>query len=219
MRTTGLVASVLALALLTSCGPTPEPTAGPVPATSTSPSAPVGTETEGASDPAAITRILLRTENVYFGDELGWGVDGFRFQDDPVQVVAKLTAVFGAEPETTDYGDDGLLARDHDWGGFRLYYSLTPTGALEGLGMGVRVTAASVNDITVETVDGVAVGQRMRDAAALASETFTWGDELFEARFDIVSDGPADRFIAAFGAADRSGPVTELTGPISGGSL
>lgn len=206
-----LAAALLALA---ACGPTPEPGASTPAASPTPTSAP---ETAPPVDPLdTVTRILLLTDTVYFGDEAGWGVDGFRYDAPHAEALAKLTAVFGEEPvsEIRDESLDGSISESHRWGGFHLYF-LTGAGVRET--MGVEVTTASVNGIAIETEHGVGVGTPMTEAVALADDTaVVLGlSEVFEARFDhSVDDDGNDVYVVVYGNDDGTGDVRMMIAPI-----
>lgn len=201
-----------ALLALTACGPTPEPGASTPAASPTS-----APESAPPVEPLdTVTRILLLTDTVYFGDEAGWGVDGFRYDAPPDEAIAKLTAVFGEEPESEIRDDavDGSISESHRWGGFHLYFN-HGGGAFER--MGVEVTAASVNGVAIETEHGVGVGTPMTEAIALADDTaVVLGlSEVFEARFDhsVDADGN-DVYVVVYGNDDGTGNVRMMIAPI-----
>jgi hypothetical protein len=222
--------AVLALTLtLAGCAPTPpggaaprppatgSPTPGPAPTATASP------EEEPEGDPLdTVTRILLLTDHVWFGDELGWAVDGFRYDQPTADAVAKLTEVFGVDPVAERIDDGEYVSESYEWEGFMLYSS---SSAGVSHGIGVYVEVASVHGVTVETADGVHVGTSWADAVRLADSVREgWGetvDPIWEARFDAIPTGTPYEFraIIAFGNLGGTGPVHSLTGPITTGEL
>jgi hypothetical protein len=234
MRRTLVVAPLLALLAitLTGCDPTPGGAPAPHPtstSTSTSPSSPAPTGSsipveEHDEDDNEITRILIVTDTVYFGDDIAWAVDGFRYEDPHEQAIAKLTAVFGEEPvsDPVDSGG-GQISEAYWWGGdaFLLYFY---SGAGEyPTTMAVQVSAASVNGITIETGDGVHVGSPWADAVAAADNVRPTDDgedgrPLTEARFDVRPTGRPNEYdcVVVYG---RGGPVTTIVAPARVGEL
>lgn len=211
-------AVVIALA---ACGPTPGPSPsapGPSPSTPAA-STPTSsaTSTAGPVDPLdAVTRVLLLNDVVSFGDEAGWGVDGFRYDSPHDEAIAKLTAVFGEEPVSEiHYHADGSISESHRWGGFRLDFE---TGAAVHQKMGVEVTAASVNGVGIETTHGVRIGTPMSEAAALADDTAMMlglSSEVFEAHFDhSVDEYGSDHYVLAYANDDGTGNVRFMFAPI-----
>jgi hypothetical protein len=179
---------------------------------------------EHDEDESEVTRILVVTDNVYFGDEEAWAVDGFRYDHPHAQAIAKLTAVFGEEPRSDplDIGE-GQVSEAYWWGGdaFLLYF-YSGEGEYPTT-MAVQVSAPSVNGITIETGDGVHVGSPWADAEAAADSLRTpdYGEDgvmLYEARFDSRPTDDPYTFdsVLVFG---RGGPVTTIVAPARWGEL
>ncbi|MCS0498520.1 hypothetical protein [Protaetiibacter mangrovi] len=193
---------VLALALV-GCGPA-APSGSPTspPASAEPSAAPVDDEAdapEPAVDPlTTVTRIMVRSDILYFGDTAGWALDGFRYTDDPTQVVAMLTTVFGAAPSlSTEPGSlESNPAELYDWGGFVLGVpQITGERGLYDL-LFVRASSPSIHGVTVETADGIRVGSAMDDARAHAVATMDWGMAI-EAELDPT---PVDPSLVGAGA-------------------
>jgi hypothetical protein len=222
--------TLLGLLALAGCAPTPpggaaprptgSPTSAPAP---TATASPVGDPADPDADPLdTVTRILLLTDHVWFGDDAAWAVDGFRYDEPIADAVAKLTVVFGVDPVAERTEDPGYASETYEWEGFMLYSS---SSAGVSHGIGVYVEVASVRGVTVETADGVHVGTPWADAARLADTVReSWGetaDPIWEARFDSIPTGTPNEFrsILAFGNLGGTGPVHSMTGPITTGEL
>jgi len=215
--------ALLALALA-ACGPTAtKPPASPDPSGSATPAP---SETEPADPLETVTRIMIQSEIVYFGDEVAWALDGFSYLDDADAVVAKLTTVFGAEPTVTEQagGLETATALHYDWGGFVLGAPMTSGPRNIYTSLFVRATSAAVQGITIETIEGVTIGSPAADAAAHAVTTMTWGAQV-EAQLDPtpvtaeeLGEDPASwggdlhLHVSAWSPAG-TGTVTELVAP------
>lgn len=183
MRTTAASVPLLALLALAlvGCGPTPgDPPVSPPLSSPTTPAPTGGGDDEDPEEPVdpltTVTRILITADDVFFGDEVAWAVDGFYYTDDPELVRGKLTRVFGAEP--TVIADPGSLetppAQIYDWGGFRLGVPETdrPRGYYTSLW--VNASSATVHGVQVHTVHDIRVGTPLADALPYSSATMDW---------------------------------------------
>ena len=213
---------LIALALA-GCAPTPPPGATPVDPrptpTGTSTPIPVPTPTvtlppEEVDPLDTVTSILLQTEQAWFCDDVACGVDGFRYDDDPDLVIAKLTAVFGLEPVVGLYGDDGNLAYDYRWGDdFVLFYTDGPD---VDPGVSMDVTAPDVAGVAIETEHGVRVGTPWAEAAAVAESVDSFSGEAGSwvmAWFDTIERDGYPVAVIAFGTA--GGAVESISAPTS----
>lgn len=199
---------VAALALV-GCGPTPPPGATPVDPrptpTGTSTPIPVPTPTvtlpPDEGDPLdAVTRILLLTERASFCDDVACGTDGFRYDDDPDLVTAKLTAVFGVDPVVGLYADDGNRAYDYRWGdGFVLSFTDGPDVDRT---IYLDISVPAVAGIAIEAESGVRVGTPWSDAAAAADHVDSFSGEAgtwVMAWFDTIDVDGVPVAVIAYG--------------------
>jgi len=84
VRTTAASAPLLILLApaLIDCGPT-MPASGSSPSGSAASASPTAKADDDEADPLeTVTRIMIRSEIVNFGDEVAWAVDGFGYRDD-----------------------------------------------------------------------------------------------------------------------------------------
>ncbi|MFT4284606.1 MAG: hypothetical protein QM598_07220 [Protaetiibacter sp.] len=191
MFKTTAVAPILAalLVALTGCAPTlDEMVASP----STTPPA-SETPAAEATDPLdEVTRILIRTDHVEFGDDAGWTLGGFDYADDPAPAIEALTTIFGAEP--TRYAQpqstEAIPSTAYEWDGFLLGVREENTAAWYLGGLYVRVTKASVHGVAVQTIEGITVGTSAAEASSHAIET-TARRDFVEAQIDPISVPPA----------------------------
>lgn len=199
-----LIAPLAVLLAFTGCGPAPTPVGSAAPGGTAAP-------VESSSVEHPVTRILITTDVVHFGDEVAWRVDGFAYDDPHDTTIAKLTAVFGVEPIESAPGQ-------YDWGGFLLYFS---TDASLPSTMGVQVTVAEIGGVEIFVGgEDIKVGTPWGDVEAAADRivVLELDGMVTEARFDVVDLSPNEaRFIAVYGA--ETGAVTQITGPITAGSL
>ncbi|MBG6053671.1 hypothetical protein IWX81_000061 [Salinibacterium sp. CAN_S4] len=123
-----------------------------------------------------IERVTVLADSITVTDSEGNVVDAVDFFTPPDEIIRVLTNAFGVSPETVREGPcncDRSSDTAHNWDGFVLFDATTFGRSGDQPGVrpydtvaGVSITAASVNGVQVDTVDGVMVGD---DAAPLAA--------------------------------------------------
>ena len=123
-----------------------------------------------------IERVTVLADSITVTDSEGNVVDAVDFFTAPDEIVRVLTNAFGVSPDTVREGPcncDREWDTAHNWDGFRLVHvtAFGNPGDQPGVrpyfnAAAVSITAASVNGVQVDTVDGVTVGD---DATPLAA--------------------------------------------------
>ena len=161
-------------------------------------------------------------------DADGERIDSFDYyDDDSAEVISTLTDLFGAEPtvETQDVATHFRSYETNTWKGFAVWdYGSVGAGPGEPA-FAVHVTAQAINHITVETNDGVAIGDAeasAADASYNSTNTGYDGRELTIYSLDetllpdgiqtYIEDGPAAYSVQAWVFSD-TGTVDEITAP------
>lgn len=216
---------VLAVAALTLTGCAPViPQSDPTGTATSSPSAasasPSATpEAAPAPAPAAeADRLVMSSSGVQiFLDDGTVGLEFGYF--DPIGPVAdELSGLFGQVPVVTTY--DGNVAADYEWPGLSIG---TDGPAVPPMGAEIImfVSAAEVNGIAIETVDGIKVGDPL-EALALAdpNNAHRWqrdGVEELVVTVDptpVSADYPEREFSVELRALPSSGPITKMGAPM-----
>jgi hypothetical protein len=221
--------SVLAAAALTLTGcapviPQSDPTSSPTSSPSLATPSPSPTpEAAPAPAPAAeAERLVMSASGVQiFLDDGTVGLEFGYF--DPIGPVADdLSGLFGQVPVITTY--DGNVAADYDWPGLSIGTDGPATPPM-GAEIVMFVTAAEVNGISIETVDGIQVGDPLAPLeAAYPEDSYRWqrdggevqGEELVVTidSVPVSADYPEREFSVELIALPSSGPITRMRAPM-----
>ena len=167
-----------------------EGTAGATaPPTAASPSASVTpSETPTLAPVVVVTGLVLTPEAMQLTSSEG-SVVTFSYYDPIEGVVGALTAAFGADPvvgretPTVEPGPQTL----YDWPGLRIVDEDWPAVAPLDSNFYVVLTAPTLNDVTLATVDGIRIGDPALPLAEQNPNSGTAGDgfAVFVGRIDI----------------------------------
>jgi len=173
-------------------------------ATPTITAAPPVVDTSPAAIDVTADSVTIRTAD---GDEL----DSFDYTTDAPTVVTLLTALFGAEPVTTEVpGLEQPSYTAYNWTGFEL--QVLAEGSEPYPPLRVKVTVTSVADLLITTIDGLSVGVDADTVAGLYPESTV----------AFAPPGAALRYAIALGATDgvsvglegeKGGPITSIVAP------
>ena len=211
-RTIFLAVGLLVSIVLTGCTPVGTSAAPPPSATAPTPQTPA----PAVDHDAMPTRILITAESIQILNDEGIPSQSFTYFQPVETLVAGLTALFGVEPVATPYA--GTTAVDYDWDGFHL--------GTDGRGQapfnaesGVRVTAATVHGLAIETVDGIQVGDPAAPLeAAHPDSADRWqfqGSERLDISIGVVAIPSNDgrTFAVKLTAHPADGAVTQFMAP------
>ena len=176
--------------------------------------------TEAAASPTAradpdylvvsSTSIKVVLDDGTIGDEFGYF--------EPIQpVVAALTDVFAEEPVVTEY-EGAPTSVDYDWTGVSIGTD-GPAQSPSGAEIIMFVTAADVNGIGIETIDGIKVGDSAAPLEA-ANSSYRWqrdsGEELVVTMNSVlITSGDNERmFSVQLRALPADGPITQIGAPM-----
>lgn len=178
--------------------PTAEPAASPTP----------------RADPdhlvVSSTSIQVVLDDGTIGDEFGYF--------EPIEpVVTALTDVFGEQPVVTEYGDASTSV-DYNWTGVSIGTD-GPAQPPSGAEIIMFVTAADVNGIVIETIDGIKVGDSAAPLEA-SNSSYRWqrdsGEELVVTMNSVpITSGDNERmFSVQLRALPADGPITQIGAPM-----
>lgn len=209
-----LFAAVAALAvILTGCSSIGPQANIPAPAGTPTITEEKGTSPESRAPPdhlvVSASSIQVVLDDGTMGDEFGYF--------EPIElVVAALTDVFGGEPVMTNY--EGIPSVDYDWSGVSIGTD-GPAQRPTNPELIMRVTAAEVHGIGIETVDGIQVGDPVA-VLEVANPSHRWqrdGVEELVIKVNSVPVTPEDNertFSVELRSCPADGPVTQFAAPI-----
>ncbi len=124
--------------------PTPTPTATPTPTPTPEPVA---------------ERLVVGSDAMTVIADNGETLATYDYFQDPQGVVVELTDLFGFAPSVKQIQPyEGIPYLESDWSGFRILDLDRETDGVLYSSYWVEITAATISAITVETVEGIAVG-------------------------------------------------------------
>lgn len=193
--------------------------------TSASPSpAPTPTPTATPTPDVRVTDIEVTAETIKLHNGDGVVVSTFDYFQPAEDVIAGLTAAFGASPTSAPYRVTHAAGIKYSWDGFDLHDEEVPTEVPHSTNYWVLVAAPDVNGVSVRTVDGIAVGDSAPELEAAYPETATRVTVSESERLDVYvgvtelppMDDSAD-FVPTFSvfiiAEDPEGTVTDFRAP------
>jgi hypothetical protein len=191
-RFAAALVAVLAVGALTACDPAGLPVPGPNSSNASEAPQPSPGD-EGPGDQVEITRMLVGTETVAFGDDSGFGVASFSYDSDAGDAVNILKTVFGPDPIITDTaaGMESPAHRSYDWGGFELQEMLGELGFPPYKRLNVSVSVASLDGVAIYGgAESVQVGAPMSAAIAIEGGHGDWPGS-YQSWVDPVPVDPA----------------------------